>query len=73
MTSFPPSLPQDQQTVIFGQAFKFWADVSGLSFSEVMDANSADIKIRYTIYAFNVKQESWDEQTTGTTVSLRLS
>lgn len=47
--------------------------MSGMSFSEVMDANSADIKIRYTIYAFNVKQESWDEQTTGTTVSLRLS
>ncbi|PFX29686.1 Matrix metalloproteinase-19 [Stylophora pistillata] len=45
-------LPNDQQTVIFGRAFQFWAVVSGLSFSEVNDARNADIKIsRHTTSA----------------------
>ena len=37
---------QGQQRQIFGDALQFWADVSGLTFSEVSSASSANIKIR---------------------------
>ena len=37
---------QDQQRQIFADSLQFWADVSGLTFSEVRSASSADIKIR---------------------------
>lgn len=40
-------LPHDQQRRIFGQALQFWADVSGLRFSEVGSASEADIKISF--------------------------
>ncbi|XP_066028551.1 hatching enzyme [Pocillopora verrucosa] len=51
MTSFPPPLPRINKRSIFGQALNFWADVSGMSFSAVMDANSADIKISFGRYS----------------------
>ena len=37
---------QGQQRQIFADSLQFWADVSGLTFSEVRSASSADIKIR---------------------------
>lgn len=40
-------LSRSQQDRIFAKALKYWADVSGLSFSRVNSARSADLKIRY--------------------------
>ena len=37
---------KDQQRQIFGEALKFWADVSGLTFREINIASASDIKIR---------------------------
>ncbi|KAJ7394745.1 peptidase M10A [Desmophyllum pertusum] len=40
-------LSHDQQRRIFSRALKFWADVSGLSFSAANSASDADIKISF--------------------------
>ena len=42
-------LPQGDQDRIFARALKYWADVSGLSFSRASSSSSADLKIRYKI------------------------
>lgn len=39
-------LSQGEQDRIFTLSFKYWSDVSGLSFSQVFRPNEADIKIR---------------------------
>jgi len=39
-------LPRSVQDRIFAKALKYWADVSGLSFSRASSASSADLKIR---------------------------
>ena len=39
-------LGQADQDRIFAKALKYWADVSGLSFSRASSASSADLKIR---------------------------
>ncbi|KAM7433598.1 the peptidase M10A [Porites harrisoni] len=52
-------LPHNQQRQIFADSLQFWADVSGLTFSEVSSASSADIKIsfgRYSHGGTNVEQ-----------------
>ena len=43
---FSEYFAQNQQRQIFADSLQFWADVSGLTFSEVSSASSADIKIR---------------------------
>ncbi|KAL9970696.1 hypothetical protein ACROYT_G023108 [Oculina patagonica] len=44
-------LPHDQQRQIFADALQFWADVSGLTFSEAGSAAEADIKISFGRYS----------------------
>lgn len=44
---FGRDLPEGDQERIFRKALKYWADVSGLSFSRVNTPRRADIKIRY--------------------------
>jgi hypothetical protein len=39
-------LSTGEQDRIFARALKYWADVSGLSFSRASSASSADLKIR---------------------------
>ena len=39
-------LPKSTQAKVFRKTLKYWSDVSGLSFSEVFQPMSADIKIR---------------------------
>lgn len=43
---FSEYFAQNQQRQIFADSLQFWADVSGLTFSEVSSASTADIKIR---------------------------
>ena len=39
-------LSRSTQDRVFAKALKFWADVSGLSFSKASSASNADLKIR---------------------------
>ena len=39
-------LDHSTQDAVFGKALKYWADVSGLSFSRASSASSADLRNR---------------------------
>ncbi|XP_078368218.1 hatching enzyme-like [Oculina patagonica] len=45
--SFGADLPRAVQARVFARALKYWADVSGLSFSRVRSKRTADLKIRF--------------------------